>query len=403
MKQAASKGAILFFIFTAFLVQVATGQSSWDAGAIRHEVDAQTRPIAVVSSDRNLANLGERAFNTHGAFRVASQNDATYVVRVSPAGPSSVSINLQSGSRALLNETVSGTNLNNAALRAFDKVVTAVTRQPGYFAGQLALVGERSGHREIYAGDLFFQSMRQLTQDRSISLKPDWSPDGTKILYTSYSRGGFPDLLVVDLASGRRSLLAGYRGTNTGGAYSPNGRQVAMILSSPGNSELFVADAQGRNPRRLTNNRSVEATPSWSPDSRTLVLTSDVMGGPQLFTIPASGGQLTRVPTNISGYCTEPAWNPQDANKIVFTAAVSGGMQIALYDRATRRSVWLTQGSGENIEPTWLNDGRHIIYTNRRGNSKTLNILDTETKKQTPLHSASFGSASQAAFVYPGS
>lgn len=403
MKQAASKGAILFFVLTAFLVQESIGQNTWDAGAIRTEVDAQTRPIAIVSGDRNLAALGERAFNTHGAFRVASQNDAAYVVRVTPAGPSSVTVNLQSGGRVLLNETVSGSNLNNAALRAFDRVVTAITKQPGYFAGQLALVGERSGHREIYVGDLFFQNMRQLTQDKSISLNPKWSPDGTKIVYTSYSRSGFPDLLVIDLSSGRRSLLAGYKGTNTGGSFSPNGSQIAMILSAPGNSELYVADAQGRNPRRLTNNKHVEATPSWSPDGRTIVFTSDVMGGPQIFTIPASGGQMTRVPTNISGYCTEPVWNPRDPNKIAFTAAAGRGMQIALYDRGARQSKWLTKGAGENIEPAWLNDGRHLIYTNRQGNSKTLYILDTETGKQTPLHSSAFGSASQAAFVYPGS
>ena len=41
---------------------------------------------------------------------------------------------------------------------------------------------------------------------------------------------------------------------------------------------------------------------------------------------------MQRVNTRMSGYCSEPAWNPYDANKIAFTAAVGKGFQVAVYD-----------------------------------------------------------------------
>jgi TolB protein len=228
---------------------------------------------------------------------------------------------------------------------------------------------------------------------------PRWSPDGRQLLYTTYHNSGFPDIYKIDLSSGRRTPIATYKGTNSGAVFSPDGRRIAMALSGTGNSELHVADADGRNPRRLTNNKSLESSPSWSPDGGRLVYTSDAPGKPQLFEISSSGGPARRIPTNISSYCSEPVWNPVDDSLIAFTAAVSGGFQIALYDAKTRSSKILTQGAS-SVEPAWLGDGRHLVFTQRQGGRTRLMILDSETGKVSALHQPGFGDASSASFVY---
>jgi TolB protein len=172
-----------------------------------------------------------------------------------------------------------------------------------------------------------------------------------------------------------------------------------MTLSGTGNSELYVSDSRGQNARRLTTNKSLEASPSWSPDGRRLVYTSDAPGKPQLFEIASTGGPARRLPTNISSYCSEPVWNPVDDNLIAFTAAVSGGFQIALYNAKTRSSEILT-GGASSLEPAWMRDGRHLVFTQRNGGSTRLMLLDSVTKKVSALHQPGFGDASSASFVY---
>ena len=85
---------------------------------------------------------------------------------------------------------------------------------------------------------------------------------------------------------------------------------------------------------------------------------------------------------------------------IAFTAAVGGGFQIALYDSATRSSQILTSVQESAVEPAWLNDGRHLVFTQRQKGRMRLMLLDTETKKVSALHVPEFGDASSATFVY---
>jgi len=359
--------------------------------------------IDVQSGNSNVRNLAAMAFQAHGAYEIT--RTGTFTFSFEPVANNAVRLRIASGKprQVQLEETVQGSDWREATLRACDLAVRKTSGKPGFFAGKLAFVSDKTGKDEIYVGDVFFQRVRQITNDGSTAMTPRWSPDGNRLLYTTYFKTGFPDIYQLTFTGSgiRRVPFATFRGTNQGGTFSPDGGRVAMVLSSSGNPEVYVSDATGRNPRRLTNNRSVEASPSWSPDGRRLVVSSDLSGGPQLFEIGANGGELRRIPTNISGYCTEPAWNPRNADQIAFTAAVAGSFQIALYDRAEGKSQWVTKHAGEASQPRWANDGRHLFYTLRyRNGREELRIVDTLTKKSQSL-SGSFGNAAQAGFIYP--
>ena len=135
-----------------------------------------------------------------------------------------------------------------------------------------------------------------------------------------------------------------------------------------------------------------------------MIVTSDTRGKPQLYDVSLNTGALSRIPTNLSSHCTEASWNPRDSSKIAFTAAVSGGFQIALFDGQERKSRFLTSGSNDGMQPCWLNDGRHIVFTSRSKSGSTgLMILDTEGVGAKPqaLHGANMGNCSQVSFFYP--
>lgn len=393
---------------------------SRDLGDVVISADLKTIPVAVSGSTPELTNLANLAFGAHGRYRRVpsggsfnikfSAVSANQVQVTVTKGGSRLSVEAQVGSRTItsetapsgggaiiLNQVLQGTSLRNAFFRAADVAVKATSGLKGFFASRLAFISEYSGKSEVFTGDLFFGEVRQITKDNAQAITPRWSPDGGKILYTSFYKSGFPDIFMLDLNSLQRTTFVSFKGTNSGARFSPNGSQVAMVLSGEGNPEIYVSNAQGRGVARRTRLPSVEASPAWSPDSSRLIFTSDAAGGPQLYIMSAAGGSPQRLPTNISGYCAEPDWSAGDPNKIAFTTRSGRGFQIAVFDLAKRTPAKVvTKAPVDAVEPSWLADGRHLVYTERAANSRSICILDTETGKTTRLSPAQLRQTSQA-------
>lgn len=389
------------FVLSMFLA-ASLGAREIDIGAIEVEGGGpDVIPVMIASEEGELRQAAERAFNAHGGYRVVRErSQASFVFSFRSGGGDRVSLDISSGNppQSQFQQVVTGASVRNALYRAADLAVLKTSGQPGFFAGQLTFVGERTGAKEVYASDLFLGEARRLTNDGSDSVMPRWSPDGERILYTSYYRSGFPDIFMINVNSRSRTPFVAMRGTNTGARFNPDGSRVAMILSGEGNPELYVSNSQGKQIRRFTRTDGVQSSPSWSPDGSRIVFTSDRDGRPQLFTISSSGTGMSRIPTNISGYCAEPDWNPRHSNLIAFTAAVSGRFAVAIYDFSKRESRFLTQGPADAIEPRWTNDGRHLLFTARTSNSSMLMLMDTETGSTTTLSSRDWGKVSQADF-----
>ena len=389
------------FRFLVALSFAAPAFAQRDIGVVDVTADTSTIPLFVTSSSPELQNLALTAFGVHGRFRLVASG-AAYSVTFTAAGANQVSVAITKGSSAtpVHSETVSGSSLRHALLKAADVAVTKTSGLRGFFAGKLAFVGETTGKTEIYTADLFFGNVLRWTSDGKQLMGPHWSPDGQRIVFTSY-RTSFPDIYVLDLQTRQRNVLASFKGTNSGGRFSPDGTRAAMVLSGEGNPEIYVGTAQGRQIRRLTNNQAIEASPVWSPDGSRLAFVSDAAGGPQLYVMSANGGGMTRLKTDVSRYCAEPDWSKGDPNKIVFTAGVNKGYQTAVFDFTTNTAKIVSHAPMDAIEPAWLGDGRHVVVTFRAANTRSLWVLDTESGKATRLSPASFGQASNASYLAP--
>lgn len=413
--------------FTHLFMMIAMGgfasHGVVDLGELQRQGQgAPIYPVAIESNVPEGLQLANAAFRLHGAYRLVGKEESVFCFRLQKTGASRVELSIESGRplQVQFRQELMGETFEVALLKACDQAVKKTLGIPGFFSGKLAFVqhkgtlkpspkrriqrlNEASGHRatEICTSNLFFQRVTQLTQDQKHSVTPHWSKDGNKIVYTGYLNG-FPDLFVMNLKTKKRHAFASYAGTNTGGAFSPDGKQVAMILSSSGNPEVYVAHANGQHPMRLTRSKAVEASPTWSPSGRKLAYTSDRMGGPQIFEMDLSKGRAERRLTfKVSGYCAEPHWNPIFEDQLACTAAVSKTFQIAILDLKTGSSRFLTKPPGSAVEPCWLNDGRHLVFTRRQNGDERLCLLDTVTGKETPLHGSELGSLSQPSFFYP--
>jgi TolB protein len=120
-----------------------------------------------------------------------------------------------------------------------------------------------------------------------------------------------------------------------------------------------------------------------------------------LYVMPVAGGAMLRLPTNISRFCAEPDWSTVSPNKIAFTANIGGAYQIAVYDMNKRSSVQASHAAFDGIEPSWLGDGRHVLYTARDRVTSRICILDTETGKSVVVSPSSLGAVKQASVVMP--
>jgi TolB protein len=387
--------------FLLGLTLVAPVFAQRDIGTVNVDADTTTIPITISAASPELQNLALTAFGAHGRYRVVASGGA-FGLNFAPAGANQVSVTITKGSAGtpVASQTVTGTNPRNALLRAADVAVTKTSGLKGFFAGRLAFLSDKTGKTEIYTSDLFFGDVLRWTSEGKQILGPRWAADGSRIIFTSY-RTSFPDIYVLEMNNRRISLLASFKGTNSGGRYSPDGSRIAMVLSGEGNPEVYVGNAQGRQIHRLTKNQSIEASPTWSPDGSRLIVVSDAAGGPQLYVMSASGGALTRLATNISKYCAEPDWSLADPNKVVFTAGVGRGYQVATFDLASKASKIVSKAPTDAIEPMWLADGRHVVCTFRAANTSSLYLLDTESGKATRISPSGIGNASSASYLAP--
>ena len=99
------------------------------------------------------------------------------------------------------------------------------------------------------------------------------------------------------------------------------------------NSEVFVANADGSNPRNLTNHPSFEGWPAWSPDSRQIAFAGNRNSSYQIFVMKADGSDV-RLVANTEGRATAPKWSP-DGQALVFTT---------WSDAHRRRGCWIEYG-----------------------------------------------------------
>jgi uncharacterized protein YjdB len=112
-------------------------------------------------------------------------------------------------------------------------------------------------------------------------------------------------------------------GNNIDPAYSPDRSRLAFASDRGGSLDLYVADADGRNPVRLTSDPAPESEPAWSPDGRRIVFSATRAGSRQLYVISVDGGEARQL-TSLAGGAGEPTVSP-DGRTVAFTGAVSTG------------------------------------------------------------------------------
>jgi TolB protein len=199
-----------------------------------------------------------------------------------------------------------------------------------------------------------------------LDLSPRWSPDGAALLYVSFGTRYSPPTLEVRSNTTRRTLHATERMVFPG-SWSPDGTRIAFSSTHDGNAEIYVVDADGGALRRLTDHPGIDVSPTWSPTGRELAFTSDRSGSPQIYTMDQDGLNVSRIST-AGSYNAEPAWSPsKEFSEIAWASRIEGAVfDIVVLDLLTKRIRQLTSRRGLNESPSWAPNGRHLVFSSTR-------------------------------------
>ena len=264
----------------------------------------------------------------------------------------------------------------NARLIAHRFADEIIARLGGGLAGiaesRIYFVRARGQNKEIWQMDYDGASQKQVTHLGSISLSPRVSPDGSRIAFSTFARGG-PDIALYSLELGRLLSFPRFGGANLSPAWAHDGAKLAFSSSMRGDTEIFVVDSSGANPRRLTSSRGPDVSPVWNPKTDAQIAwVSGRNGLPEIYLMDADGAGVQRLTD--TGYGVSPSWSP-NGQFLAFSwnrkygPGVLGGQDIYVMDVATRRFIELTHGSGVNDFPSWSPDGRHIVFQSTRSGS----------------------------------
>ncbi|MDR1818209.1 MAG: hypothetical protein LBR07_08625 [Puniceicoccales bacterium] len=364
------------------------------------------KPVWVESSSPEIADLARRAFGAHGDYRLAK--GAAARIRLVKTAPATVSVTLESQG-ARIAQSVTGADWRDATLRACDAVLVAERKRP-FFAGKITFISDRTGRKEVYAGDLFFGTVQQLTSYNSICSSPRWTRDGSEVLHTTYHNHNYTDIFAVS-ADGRRrrGVIVNKRGTTTGAVSNPRTGQLAFANSGRGDMDIYTAAADGGGIHRVTSAKGVESDPAWSADGTKLAFAGGSVGRPGIHVIALPGGTPKRVATQ-ANYSTEPSWNPVFQTKIAYTFQ-EGGFRIGVVDTATGsvEKIAVNLRGGGRVSglsnPSWCADGRHLVATLRSGVTTRLVLVDTNTaagNKATVLSGATMANCAEVDYFWSG-
>lgn len=336
-----------------------------------------------VSGDAG-AEIVRNDLKLSGLFQIVPAGEAEFSAQVAGANCSVVQAATKN---SVLARAYSGSGRALAHAMA-DDIVLTVTGQRGIAQTQIAFIYSKTRRvKELAVMDYDGHNVRVLTKDNSISGHPRWSPDGRRLVYTSYWKR-FPDVLEADLATNQRRVLANFPGVNTGADVSPDGSAVALTLSKDGNPELYMMSSRGGSLRRLTQTDTIESSPAWSPDGGSIAFVSNASGSPQIWLTDRGGSEPRRLTVSPS-YNTEPAWSRPPAGSemksmIAVTSQVGGKFQIGIYD-GDRSVTPVVADGADNSDPSWAPNGRHLVFAKSRNYRSRLYLLDVRTKEQLEL------------------
>jgi TolB protein len=274
--------------------------------------------------------------------------------------------------------------LRNAAHKISDFIYEKLTGDKGIFATRISYVTKVGSNYSLMVAESDGFGAQVAFNSKEAIISPSWSPNGGSLVYVSMESRK-PVIYSHDVASGKRRLLANFRGSNSAPAWSPDGKQVVATLSISGNAQIYAMDANGGQPRRLTQSSSIDTEPVFSSDGRSVFFVSDRGGSPQIYRMGSGGDNPQRL-TFSGSYNISPAPSP-DGRWLAFISRVGGAFRLHVMDLNNGNVTALSDTSADE-SPSFAPNSRLIVYATRDKGQEALMTSTVDGRVKTRLTGA---------------
>lgn len=271
-----------------------------------------------------------------------------------------------------------------------------------------------------------------LTTTEGTWISLDVKPDGAGLVFELLG-----DLYTLPLSGGTATRITSGQAYDMQPRFSPNGKQLVFVSDRDGSENLWIADADGSNPRALTTGeRENYVSPVWTPDGQYVIATKGsqlwlyhkdggsglqmtgqrkpgapaTAGAPAAHYGPAFGADARYLWVNVRGTSGQGGFGTElepDHGARSNPRQVAP-FQIGQLDRETGRVLLRTHEVEGAFRPVASPDGRWLVYATRSDARQALKLLDLTTGEDRWLvmdvqRDDARGGGTRDRDVYPGS
>ena len=269
------------------------------------------------------------------------------------------------------------------AHRIADIVYEKLTGSEGIFQTNIAFVKKFNPKQySLFISDYDGYNPKAILNSKHPIISPRWSPDGKKIAYVSFEKKK-PVIYIQNIETGKRTLLANFRGNNSAPAWSPDSRKLAIVLTYSLNSQIYVIKADGSDIKQIMRTRSINTEPTWAPNGKELYFSSDRGGSAQIYKVDMATNEVERVTfegkNNLS-----PSLSP-DGKLLLFLNQEDRKYRVAVQNLLSNQVLKLTSGPDDE-SPIFSPNGHMVLFTYKDyGKTSKIGTVSINGLKVTPI------------------
>ncbi len=205
----------------------------------------------------------------------------------------------------------------------------AVPTPLGGGVGQLAFASDRTGIPQVYLINVDGTGLVQLTNLQDGACQPEWSPDGSRLVFISPCRANretYPgsSLWMINADGTGLEPLPTAPGGDFDPAWSPDGTRIAFTSLRDGRPQVYLLDLETGEAKNLSATSAWESQPTWSPSGTQIIFVSTRSGFSEIWVMPdLGGGAAQRFSRSGGRENTYPHWSA-DGELVLYEQNIGG-------------------------------------------------------------------------------